>query len=63
MAVRMALGAQARQVQAMVLAQALRPVLIGAATGLAIALAFNRIISSMLFGITSADLLYLARFI
>lgn len=56
MAVRMALGAQAGQVQAMVLAQELKPALIGAAAGLLFAFVFNRIIASMLFGLTSTDL-------
>jgi putative ABC transport system permease protein len=53
--VRVALGAQARDVEAMILRQGLRTVLIGIAIGLAGALALTRAIQSLLFGVTATD--------
>jgi ABC-type antimicrobial peptide transport system permease subunit len=51
----MVLGATAREVLAMVLRQAMRPVLAGAAIGLALAAAAGQILSSVLFGVSTAD--------
>jgi putative ABC transport system permease protein len=55
MAVRMALGAQVRQVQSIVVGQALRLAMIGVSAGLLLAIVFNRVIASMLFGLTATD--------
>jgi ABC-type antimicrobial peptide transport system permease subunit len=53
--IRMALGAQARSVQWLVLRETLLLVLIGVAIGLPVALASTRLISSQLFGLTPFD--------
>ena len=53
--VRVALGANARDVLAMVLGQGLRTVLIGIAIGVAGSLAVTRAIQSLLFGVTATD--------
>ena len=53
--VRMALGATARNVLAMVLRQTMRPVVVGAVIGLAGAAALSSVLSSVLFGISPAD--------
>lgn len=53
--VRMALGAQPRDVIARVMAQGLRLAGIGVAIGLALALAGSRLLSSMLFGTSPTD--------
>jgi predicted permease len=53
--VRMALGAQRADVLRMILAQGMRPVLLGAAGGALAALAFGRALSGMLYGVTAAD--------
>jgi putative ABC transport system permease protein len=53
--VRMALGAEQTQVRRMVVAQALLPVAIGGAIGLAAALAGGRLIAGLLFDIGAAD--------
>ena len=52
---RMALGAQRSDVLKVVVGQGLKLVLIGVVVGLAAALAFNRILSSMLFGVSTVD--------
>ncbi|MGA7241165.1 MAG: FtsX-like permease family protein [Bryobacteraceae bacterium] len=57
MGVRMALGARAAQVRAMVLIRGIRPV----AAGLAIGLATGRLIHTLLFGVAPSDALTLAR--
>ena len=54
--VRLALGAQPRQVVALMLGQGLQPALIGTAIGLAAAAAAARVIRGLLFGIDSTDL-------
>ncbi len=53
--VRMALGAEARHVQRMVVAQGVRVLLVGIVMGLGIALAATRALESLLFGVESAD--------
>ena len=53
--IRMALGAGARGVVRMVVADALRPTLIGIAVGLAAAIAIRRVIASLLFGVSPGD--------
>ena len=53
--VRLALGATGGDVRRMVIAQGLRPVLVGLAVGIAAALASGRLLSSMLFGVSPRD--------
>lgn len=53
--VRMALGATARSVLAMVLRQTMRPVVVGAVIGIAAAGALSRILASVLFGVSTTD--------
>jgi putative ABC transport system permease protein len=53
--IRMALGGQPRDMMRLVVAQGLRLALVGVGLGLAAALFFTRFVSSLLFGITSAD--------
>jgi putative ABC transport system permease protein len=53
--VRIALGAQSRDVLRMVLAQGLKPVIIGSAAGLIATLALGRVLSSLLYGVTATD--------
>jgi putative ABC transport system permease protein len=53
--IRMALGAQPRDVQRIVVGQGLRLALIGVGTGLVAAFVFTRFLSSMLFGIEATD--------
>ncbi|QQS45647.1 MAG: ABC transporter permease [Acidobacteriota bacterium] len=53
--IRMALGAQARDMRRMVIRQGMAPALIGVAIGLATALALGRIIESMLFETEASD--------
>ena len=54
-AIRMALGATARDALRTILGQALRPVVIGAVIGIAAASAVSRVLSSVLFGVSPAD--------
>ncbi|HET9704567.1 MAG TPA: ABC transporter permease [Vicinamibacterales bacterium] len=53
--VRRALGAQASEIVGMLVRESMRPVLIGMAVGLAGAVVTARVLSSMLFGVTSTD--------
>ena len=53
--VRMALGAQPRDVLSLVVGQGLKLVLLGAAVGLAAALALTRVIQSLLYGVRPTD--------
>jgi putative ABC transport system permease protein len=53
--VRIALGAQGRDVLRMILAQGLKPVVIGSAAGLIAALALGHVLSSLLYGVTASD--------
>ena len=53
--VRMALGADARDVQRLILRQTLRPVAIGMSIGVAVAAATGRLLQSVLFGVSPYD--------
>ena len=53
--IRMALGAETRDVVGLVLRQAMRLVLLGAAIGLAASFAVSQVIKSMLFGLSTTD--------
>jgi predicted permease len=53
--IRMALGAQARDLLKMIIGQGMRLTLAGVAVGLALALALARVIANMLYGVTSTD--------
>ena len=53
--IRMALGAQARDVIALTFKQGMRPALIGVALGLVGAFALTRLMSSLLFGVSATD--------
>jgi ABC-type antimicrobial peptide transport system permease subunit len=53
--VSMALGAQARQVEKMVVAQALRLCMLGLAIGLLAGLALTRVLASQLYGVSATD--------
>ena len=53
--IRIALGARASQVLAMILRRTLRPVVIGAAVGFVGANAASRVLSGVLFGVSPAD--------
>jgi predicted permease len=55
MGIRLALGADARQVRNMVLWQGLRAALAGVGTGIVLALSLARLIASHLFGVTAHD--------
>ena len=53
--IRLALGATARDVLGMVLRQTMRPVVVGAAIGVAAAIGVSRILTGVLFGVSPAD--------
>ena len=55
--IRMALGAQARNVVALVLRQGMKLVLIGVLIGIPLSLAATQVLSSMLIGLTTTDVL------
>jgi predicted permease len=55
--IRLALGAKTSGVLGMILRQTMRPVLVGAAAGVAGAFAISRVLSSVLFGISPTDAL------
>lgn len=58
---RMALGAQRGQIVSLILKQGMKLVLIGSVIGVAAAFAFTRILSSLLFGVSTTDpVIYLA---
>jgi predicted permease len=54
--IRMALGADARQVLRLLLRQGLEPVVLGLALGVAAALALARLVSGLLFGVAPTDI-------
>jgi hypothetical protein len=54
-AIRVALGARPREVLAMILKRTMRPVVVGAAVGLAGAVGLSRVLSSVLFGVSPFD--------
>lgn len=58
--IRMALGAQAHNVLVLVLAQGMKLVLLGAVIGIPASLAVARLLSSMLVGLTTTDVLTIA---
>jgi predicted permease len=53
--IRIALGAQGRDVLRLILAQGLKPVAIGSVIGLIAALALGRVLSSLLYGVKATD--------
>jgi ABC-type antimicrobial peptide transport system permease subunit len=55
--IRLALGATASGVLALILRQTMRPVVVGAVIGVAAASAVSRVLSSVLFGVSPADLI------
>jgi putative ABC transport system permease protein len=61
LSLRMALGAQQSQIVTLILRQGMKLVLIGSIIGLVAAFAFTRILSSLLFGVSTTDpIIYLA---
>ena len=58
--IRMALGAQKRQVLGLVLRQSSKPMLLGTAIGIAASAAVSRLLSAMLFGLNSMDVISFA---
>jgi len=54
--IRMALGAQLRDIVRMVIADGMRPALVGVGFGFVGALALGRVLSSLIFGVTATDL-------
>jgi len=60
LAVRIALGAERRDVIRFVLADAARPVVVGSAVGLALSFALSRLLSSLLYGLSPTDLVTFA---
>jgi ABC-type antimicrobial peptide transport system permease subunit len=53
--VRMALGAEARRVRRMVVAQGARVVILGVLIGLGVAIGTTRVLGSLLFGVEASD--------
>lgn len=53
--IRLALGASTRDVFALILRRTMRPIFIGALTGIAAAAAVSRVLSSVLFGVSAFD--------
>ena len=53
--IRIALGAQSADVLKLVVGQGMRPVAFGILAGLAAALAFGRVLSSLVYGISASD--------
>jgi predicted permease len=58
--IRMALGAQIRDVLRMIVVEGMKPTLVGVAIGLVGALALGRVMSSVLYGVSARDLMTLA---
>ena len=61
--IRMALGAQRRDVLRLVLRQGMKPIALGSVAGLAGSLAASRLVASQLYGVSSSDPLTLASII
>jgi putative ABC transport system permease protein len=55
LAIRQALGAQARDLTALVVRQGMSLVLVGIAIGLGVALALTRLMKTLLFGVSATD--------
>ncbi|MGH9843772.1 MAG: FtsX-like permease family protein, partial [Blastocatellia bacterium] len=53
--IRIALGAQGRDVLRLILAQGLKPVVIGSVVGLTLGLALSHVLKSLLFGVGATD--------
>ncbi len=53
--VRIALGAQSRDISKLVIGQGMRPVLLGICIGLAVSFALTRLIATLLFGVSATD--------
>ena len=53
--IRMALGAQLRDVLRLILVEGMKPALAGMALGLAAAVAFDRVVASLLYGVSATD--------
>jgi ABC-type antimicrobial peptide transport system permease subunit len=53
--IRMALGATHSDVLSMVVADGMKPILVGVGIGLAVALALGRVVSSLIFGVRATD--------
>src|SRR5262245_6422812 len=53
--IRIALGAQGRDVLRLILAQGVKPVLVGSIVALIVALTLGRVLSSLLYGVTATD--------
>jgi ABC-type antimicrobial peptide transport system permease subunit len=53
--IRMALGAKPNYIVRMILRQGLKPVMIGMALGIGVVIALNRIVISLLYGVTVSD--------
>jgi putative ABC transport system permease protein len=53
--IRMALGAKPNYIVRMILRQGLKPVMIGMALGIGVVIALNRIVISLLYGVTASD--------
>ncbi|MFN8004958.1 MAG: FtsX-like permease family protein, partial [Acidobacteriota bacterium] len=53
--IRLALGAQTRDITRLVIAQGIKLVALGLALGLAVALAFTRVLRSILYGVSATD--------
>jgi putative ABC transport system permease protein len=58
--IRMALGAQLSDVLRMIVAEGMKPTLLGVAIGLAGALALGRVMASVIYGVSARDLMTLA---
>ena len=55
MGIRLALGAESRQIVGLFLRRGMLPVLLGAAAGVCIALVGGRVMASLLYGIATSD--------
>jgi ABC-type antimicrobial peptide transport system permease subunit len=53
--IRLALGAQLRDIMQLIVIQGMKPVMIGVALGLVLSLALGRTVATMLYGVSTAD--------